>query len=404
MKSHHISRLRPLMRRLGGVLVYTAALLAAVTFLVSLSVPRHMVLTEMPASLAVSGVDDARGGETRITLQAKLFGAIPVGTASADVLPGLSLIPCGDVFGVKFFTRGVMVLGSTDIDTASGYVNPASLADLRTNDIITHVNGSPVNTVEELAETVEKSKGAILYVQYTRDGAEYGCELTPVLCKTDGRYKTGIWVRDSTAGIGTLTFYDPASGHFAGLGHGICDVDTGELMPLRQGTVVKVTVTDIEKGQTGLPGELKGSFDTRAVGSLSGNTAFGVYGTLSEAPSLISEPLPVADKKEVREGDAEILCNPDGSGVRRFAVRLSAIDRNSTGTKCFSVEVTDQALLALTGGIVQGMSGSPVIQNGKLVGAVTHVLIDDPRKGYGIFVQNMLAEAPFFDSDADEAA
>ena len=178
------------------------------------------------------------------------------------------------------------------------------------------------------------------------------------------------------------------------MGHGICDIDTGELMPLLRATVVDVGITDIVKGRSGAPGELKGVFDTEKRGTLIGNTAFGVYGMLDDPPKSGRGALSVAGRDEVHDGEASILVNPDGDGVKEYAVRLSKVDHRSDGTKSFVVEITDPALISLTGGIVQGMSGSPVLQDGKLAGAVTHVLVGEPTKGYGIFLENMLAKMP----------
>ncbi len=306
----------------------------------------------------------------------------------------LKLVPCGDVFGVKFFTKGVIIIGNTDIETQSGFINPAQISGLEKDDIITKINGKEVNTVEELAEIIEKSNGNILFVEYIRNNENSSTELKPVLSVSDNKYKTGIWVRDSTAGIGTITYYNPENKTFAGLGHGICDIDTGSLMPLLRATIVDVDITEITKGKYGTPGELKGVFDNTQKGVLIKNSDFGVFGILDKTPQSLYEALETASKEEIYPGKATVLGNVDGKGINEYDVYISKIDKNSDGTKCFSVEVTDEKLLSLTGGIVQGMSGSPIIQNGKLIGAVTHVLINDPTKGYGIFIENMLAKTP----------
>lgn len=307
---------------------------------------------------------------------------------------GLKLVPCGDVFGVKFFTKGVIIIGNTDIETKDGFINPAETSGLKKDDIITKVNGKEINTVEELAGIIEKSNGNILFVEYTRNENDYNTELKPVLSVSDNKYKTGIWVRDSTAGIGTITYYNPENKSFAGLGHGICDIDTGSLMPLLRATIVDVDITEITKGKYGTPGELKGIFDTLQKGVLIKNSDFGVFGILDKYPDSLYGALEVASKNEINPGKASVLVNADGKGIKEYEVFLSKIDKYSDGTKCFSVEVTDEKLLSLTGGIVQGMSGSPIIQNGKLIGAVTHVLVNDPTKGYGIFIENMLSKMP----------
>ena len=214
--------------------------------------------------------------------------------------------------------------------------------------------------------------------------------MTPV--RSDERYKAGLWIRDSTAGIGTVTFIDPATGAFAGLGHGICDSDTGELVKPGRGIVVNVAISGVEKGQAGAPGELRGYFSSGKIGSLTGNTECGVFGVFAELPEGMSgdaKAIPAATSAETHDGDAEIICTSD-SGTGRYKVRISGIDRSGRPVKNFVVTVTDPDLIAKTGGIVQGMSGSPIIQDGKLIGAVTHVLVNSPEKGYGIFIDNML--------------
>lgn len=339
------------------------------------------------ASSVLKLAEELETGTYAVT--SKLFGASPQASVTVDVKKRM-LVPCGQVFGVKFFTKGVIVIGDTDIETESGFINPARLAGLAKNDIIIRVNGKEVNTVEALAEIVESSHGHELAVEYTRNGVERMCQLTPVQALSDMRYRTGIWVRDSTAGIGTMTYYDPENGEFAGLGHGICDVDTGELMPLLRASIVDVSISEIVKGRSGAPGELKGTFDTVQKGILSGNTAFGVYGRLDERPQALGEAMPVGGREQVHEGKACILTDPDGNGVKEYTATLSKVDVRSNGTKCFVVEVTDPELQELTGGIVQGMSGSPILQDGMLIGAVTHVLVNDPTRGYGIFIENML--------------
>ncbi len=371
--------------------VYVAAIYIAVVCAATRAIPDKFTYFGESYSPVWGVAEQVEAGS--YTAKAKLFGAIPIKNVSVDVVHDLKLCPVGDVFGIKFFTKGVIVIGTTEIECAEGFISPAEKAGIHKNDIITKVNGAEVNTVEALAEIVEECSGKPLFIQYTRNGKEYECELNPVMSVSDKKYKTGIWVRDSTAGIGTVTCYNPENGYFMGLGHGICDIDTGELMPLLRGTVVDVDITEVVPGKPGQPGELKGVFSYEKQGALAGNTSAGVYGMLDKAPYGLTAPLPVASRSEVKEGEASIRSNPDGKGIREYSVTLSKMDRRSEGTKCFVVEITDPALLSLTGGIVQGMSGSPIIQNGKLIGAVTHVFVNDPTKGYGIFIENMLEAA-----------
>ena len=313
---------------------------------------------------------------------------------SAEDLKDLKVYAGGMPFGVKFFTEGVTVVGFSEVETKDGKVNPAAQAGLHAKDVILQIDGKPLAGASELTDRIEGCNGKALTLHCRRGKNEFDVTLTPVYCPAEARYKTGIWVRDSGAGIGTVTFILPDSGAFAGLGHGICDVDTGELIAMRRGTVSDVTISSVVRGAAGAPGELKGYFNAGKVGALLGNSSCGVWGMFSELPALESEPIEVGLHDEIQEGDAYILSTLDSNKIGRYDVKISNINRDAKGPKCFTVTVTDPDLLACSGGIVQGMSGSPIIQNGKLVGAVTHVLINDPTTGYGIFVENMLVNMP----------
>ena len=309
---------------------------------------------------------------------------------SPDELRDLQLVPGGMPFGVKFFTDGVSVVGFCDVETQNGSVNPAAAAGLKTKDIILKVNGETLSGASDLTKQIESCNGQALLLHCRRGKNEFDVTLSPAYCPAESRYKTGIWVRDSGAGIGTVTFIIPETGAFAGLGHGICDADTGELVPMKRGSVSDVTISAVVKGAVGAPGELKGYFNAGKVGALLGNSTCGVWGVFSELPDGCGEPMPLALRDEIEEGDAYILSTLDTNKTERYDVKLTNINRDAEGPKCFTVTVTDPDLLAASGGIVQGMSGSPIIQNGKIVGAVTHVLINDPTTGYGIFIENML--------------
>lgn len=313
---------------------------------------------------------------------------------SAEDLRDLTLTPGGMPFGVRFLTEGVTVVGFCDVDHDGAKVNPASRAGLKMGDVILRVNGEPLEDAVSLTERIENSNGAELTLSCRRGKNEFETKLKPVWSNAEERYKTGIWVRDSGAGIGTVTFLLPETGAFAGLGHGICDAETGEPLAIRRGSVSDVTISSVVKGTPGTPGELKGYFNAGKAGALLGNTLCGVWGVYSDVPQPTSEPVHVALRDEVTEGEATILCTLANNTTGSYTVRLSAIDRDAQGPKCFTVTVTDPRLLEQTGGIVQGMSGSPILQNGKLVGAVTHVLVNDPTTGYGIFLENMLARMP----------
>ena len=380
--------------------LYDAVIPDHVSYFEGESIPVYLAASpEIADGEARPCVADGNGIRQEFEVQYKLFDLIPVKTATAESYKRLKVYPGGMPFGVKFFTSGVTVVGFSDIESGGKQVNPAREAGLRQKDIITHVGGKALADAAALTEAVEASGGKPLVLSCLRGQRAFEVTVTPTLASDEGKYKTGILVRDSGAGIGTVSFIVPDSNYFAGLGHGICDTDTGSLIPICRGTVVDVTISGITKGQCGAPGEIKGFFNPGKTGLLLGNTECGVYGIFSQAPQIDRAPISIALKDELREGEAHILCTLDESGIGRYSVNISEINRNADGGKCFTVTVTDPALLKKTGGIVQGMSGSPIIQNGKLVGAVTHVLVGDPTRGYGIFVENMLAMLPEKETD-----
>ena len=297
-----------------------------------------------------------------------------------------TLIPGGMVFGVRFFTDGVLVVGIPD-----GNKSPAYAAGVRVNDVILKVDGVAVKDAEGLSRAVDAAGGRAVEFTCKRNGSEFTASVTPRL--EESGYKTGIWVRDSGAGIGTVTFIDPKTGLFGGLGHGICDSDTGKPMPLGRGVLLGVNIGGVRKGTAGDPGEIRGSFRQGKLGAVTGNTDCGIFGIYSEIPKSLYGAIPIAHRNEVRGGAATILCTLEDGVTREYKAELYSIDPTATGGRCFTVRITDPELIKQTGGIVQGMSGSPIIQNGKLVGAVTHVLVGDPTRGYGIFIENMLNAA-----------
>ncbi len=326
--------------------------------------------------------------------QLKIFGIIPIKDVNVSIVESKTVIPCGTPFGIKMFTDGVVVVGLTDVDDGISLVNPAKNAGIKLGDILTAVNGNKISANEDLAREVSAAGGAPMTITVRRGNNVFDAILTPVKAKGDGKYKAGIWVRDSSAGIGTVTFYDAASRLFGGLGHPVCDIDTGEMLPLMSGEVVDVTITSVNKGMPGLPGELRGSFNSSgAAGYLITNSETGLYGMLNESPSTHTA-MPVALKQQVTEGKATILSTIEGSEPTEYDIVIEKVNMNdSNPTKNLIIRITDKRLLDATGGIVQGMSGSPILQNGMLAGAVTHVFVNDPTRGYGIFAENMLLSA-----------
>lgn len=320
-----------------------------------------------------------------------VFG-IPLKSVTVNVYDDdFSLYPGGQTFGIRMNTRGVVVVGIGEVESEGGRANPASEAGFHVSDVIVSVNGTSVNTVDEVTDAVAKSEGTPITVCVERGEKEYTLTLKPVKSKDDGFYRAGIWIRDCTAGIGTVTYVNPEDLSFGGLGHGVCDADTGELMPLGSGTVFSVTVSDIVKGKNGSPGELKGYFNAGKKGIMTANDRTGVYGIITEKPSD-TKPVQIALHDEVKSGAAVIRCALNDGEVKEYDVTIEKLPGMSE-EKNMIVHVTDDELIEKTGGIIQGMSGSPIMQGGKLIGAITHVLINDPTTGYGIFIENMLENA-----------
>lgn len=294
----------------------------------------------------------------------------------------------GCLFGLRMQTDGVPIVGIDRVETADGNKSPAYDAGIKLKDIIIKINGNPVTSVKQVTDYIEKSNGEEMNFTVKRNGAEKNITVRP-LKGTDGKYHSGIWIRDSAAGIGTITYIDPKTNEFAGLGHGICDGDTASLLPLSRGTVTEVTLLGITKGQSGIPGEIKGSFKGGKKGALINNTLTGVYGIYASLPEGLGQKMTIGELDEIKTGEATVRCSVTGK-IEDFKINITKISPKSDNGKNFSIEVTDPRLLEITGGIVQGMSGSPIIQNGKIIGAVTHVTINDPTLGYGIYIRNMM--------------
>ena len=318
-------------------------------------------------------------------------GAFALSVGAKTDISSVKLIPGGMPFGIRMQTEGVMVVGLTEVSAGGRALYPAKEAGVRQKDILLAVNGRTVQNAEEATALIAASGGAKVALTVLRGGEKKELTVTPKKSDKDGQFRCGMWLRDSASGIGTVTFIEPQSGLFGGLGHGVCDSDTGALVPLSRGSVHGVKLSGAVRGESGKPGELRGSFTATHLGSVVVNSECGVFGVLTNCPKTDRAPMAVAPSSEVKEGAATILCTLDDGGICEYAVEISHIDHASGPTKSFTVHVTDPALLEKTGGIVQGMSGSPIIQNGKLIGAVTHVLIGDPTTGYGIFIENMLS-------------
>ncbi len=322
-------------------------------------------------------IDTASVGVQNVT--AELFGALPIKTVEVAVVPERYVIASGEVIGVRIYSDGVMVVG---VENLSG----ARISGIKKGDIIEKINGVKLESIEQLSAQISAQKVNNLTIRRDLDRFE----LTLRGKETENGFTAGMWVRDSAAGIGTLTFTtDDAA--FGALGHAICDSDTELIVPLGHGTLSPCRVSSVKAGKSGEPGELMGVIGGEVIGAVNKNSELGLYGALSKERAGIS--VPVATRFLVKEGEAEILCDVDGTGVKSYRITIEQVSQSAAKTnKSMSIRVIDDALLNITGGIVQGMSGSPILQNGKIVGAVTHVFVNDPTRGYGIFIENMLSQ------------
>ena len=327
---------------------------------------------------------------------ASAYGAVRQ-TAAVSSIPE-TLVPIGHTIGIKLFSDGVLVVGLSELESAKGERAPAKECGLKVGDLILQADGTEVESTEHFQDLIQEQAGKPVLLQVKLGSRLMELEAACIQGE-DGIWRLGAWIRDSLAGIGTMTFYDPASNVFGTLGHGINDVDTALLMPLEVGAIMDSTVKAVKKGTAGDPGELKGSFNlAEDCGELYANTNCGVFGTMEPSALTARAAMPVARPEEVETGPATILSNIRGDTVEEYDIEIARICSTTADTQNFIVKVTDRQLLESTGGIVQGMSGSPILQNGKLVGAVTHVMVDDPTSGYGIYVANMLEQAYCVDS------
>lgn len=326
--------------------------------------------------------------------QLMLWGIFPIKTVTVTEVDARLVIPCGTPFGIKMTTEGVMVVELSGFDNGTAIVSPAKDAGISEGDLIVSISGQNVHSNKDVSEIISESGGDTLGVTLIRNGESKIVFVRPEKSAADNCYHAGMWVRDSSAGIGTVTFYNPATQTFAGLGHPVCDPDTGEMLTMAEGSTADVYISGVKKSVPGDPGELMGAFiSSKSSGTLDLNCKAGVYGTMYELPAM-NKAVEVAMRQEVVTGEAEIYATINGTEPEIYKIYIEKIDLSERDDcRNMVIKVTDERLLKNAGGIVQGMSGSPIIQNGKLVGAVTHVLISDPEKGYAIFADTMLEYA-----------
>ena len=319
----------------------------------------------------------------------KLGGALPYKKVTLKVEKPRTVCASGGLIGIRIHNKGLIVTSVDSITSGGNSVSPSKDAGIEKGDIILEINGVAPSGGDDVGKLLtDRTSVKILHGNSVRQTT-----VTPARDDTDNALKLGIWVRDSTAGVGTLTFYDRKSGWYGALGHGISDSDTGVLFDVSKGTIEKSSVVSVKKGTAGTPGEICGSFASArpVLGTVDKNCETGIFGKLPDAFEISGKSYPIGVMSQVTEGDATILSTV-GDTTAEYNIRIIHSMPFGSATKGLMIEITDPTLLSQTGGIVQGMSGSPIVQNGKLVGAVTHVLVNDPTKGYGIFIENMLKE------------
>lgn len=328
----------------------------------------------------------------KLDVKLNLFGKFKVRDMTVNVIPNTKVIPVGKAIGMKLYTDGVLVVGMSEINGKKPYENTG----IQEGDRIIEINNEKVDSTDELIETVNKSNGKQIAVKYKRNEDIITTSIEPA--KTDDdQYKLGLWVRDAAAGVGTMTFYEPSSGMFAALGHGITDIDTSDLIQIANGELVTTNILSIVKGEKGAPGEIRGTIENGvSFGNIYKNTKYGVYGNVLNKSRLevnSAEEMEVALRNEIKTGKAQILCELQDGKIERYEIEIQKLFiNNNEDNKSMVIKVTDKRLIEKTGGIIQGMSGAPIIQNGKFVGAVTHVLVNDPTIGYGVFADIMIKQ------------
>lgn len=333
-----------------------------------------------------------RIGEYQVPV--RLFGVVPIKNVDVKVIRRMKVAPSGEPIGIYVETNGLLVLDTAEIEGRDGLTYAPGENVLKEGDYILQWNGNPVATIPDLNEEIQKTRDKKVSVLLRRNEEKIKVAVRPIQA-SDRTYKIGTWVREDTQGIGTLT-YITEEGKFGTLGHGITDVDTGTLLNLQGGELFRTKILDITQGTKGEPGELQGYINmvaTNEIGQVSSNTEVGVFGEMEgeRIGEYATDFVPVGMKQDIREGRAYLYANLEGK-PEKYEIQIEDIYLNSTNNKSMEIRVTDSRLLQLTGGIVQGMSGSPILQDGKMIGAVTHVLVDDPTRGYGVFIENMLSQ------------
>ena len=328
----------------------------------------------------------------KIDFDLSFFNIFKLKEINVNVISKTKVIPMGNAIGMKLYTDGVLVVGMSEIEGKKPYEN----SGIKEGDRIVQIDKKAIDNTEDLMEAVNKCSGKEISVKYIRDNTTITTSIKPI--KNSGnQYKIGLWVRDAAAGVGTLTFYEPSSGMFGTLGHGILDVDTSELIKIANGELVTTNILNITKGKKGDPGEIRGTIESgHTIGNIDKNTSFGVFGPLNKTPYINiqnNDEIEVALREEIKIEDAQIICELENGKREKYNIKIQKVFlNNNKDNKSMLIKITDEKLLEKTGGIIQGMSGAPIIQNGKFIGAVTHVLVNDPTIGYGVFADIMIKQ------------
>lgn len=330
-------------------------------------------------------------------LEVKLFNTFNVKDIDVSIIERTKVKPVGQVAGIKLYTSGVLVVGMSEVKGIDNTkYKPYENSGLQEGDTIVQIENKAITDTKELINIVNSSKGKELKIKYVRNDNTLECSIVPAKT-SETEYKLGLWVRDSAAGIGTMTYIEPSTNDFAALGHGITDIDTGNILNISNGQFITTKVLSIIKGINGNPGKIQGSINEQAeIGTINKNSIFGIYGKVNDITKvkmISNKSIDVALRNEIKLGDAKILCSLDGEQAKEYKIQIDKIYLNNDyDNKSMLIKVVDDELIEKTGGIIQGMSGSPVIQNGKFIGAVTNVLINDPTRGYVVFGDLMVKE------------
>lgn len=350
-------------------------------------------ITQQASTNIVSRVNPLK----QVDYQVSLLNTIPLKTVQTSIIPKTTVVPIGSTIGLKLYTDGVLVVGMSEIeDNNKQKVKPYQNAKIQEGDRIIAINDKAITCTADLVETVNESKGKSIEVKYVRESETF-CENMQPAQTVSNEYKLGLWVRDAAAGVGTISFYEPSTKSFAALGHGIIDVDTGELVTIANGDITTANILSVVKGEKGNPGEIRGSITNQPnIGSVAKNTRFGIYGRLTTTSNLnigSQKEIPVATREEVKIGKAKIICTLENNKREEYEIEIQKVfANNNSDNKSMLLKIIDSRLLNKTGGIIQGMSGSPIIQDGKFIGAITHVLVNNPTMGYGVFADIMIKQ------------